>query len=228
MLYRIVIRQNYAQIWWTWLLQVLKSEIDGLRPKYPSMKPERQLLPCDMIIRWKGKRDKGELTVLKRQVKLVGAQEPCNSFTLFVDPNHDAQETGKWLAFDVLHWNFNCSFILPTSATSPRPRPSSATSTEIQAILSQDKFADYVASAISTRWFEFGFKLNIPYADLVGIERSFGDNPLRCFLSVFHQWECDSKMPFTWATVVDILSSNTMNEQELAEKIRKIFPCNIS
>lgn len=190
------------------------------------MKPERLLLPCDMIIRWKGKRDKGELTVLKRQVKLVGAKEPCNSFTLFVDPNHDAQETGKGLAFDVLHCNFNCSFILPTSATSPRPQPSSAMSTEIQAMLSQDKFANYVASAIRTRWFDFGIMLNIPYSDLEGIERSFSENPLRCFLSVFHQWKCDPKKSFTWATVIDILSSNTMNEEKLAEKIRKTFPCN--
>lgn len=73
------------------------------------MKPERLPPPCNMVIRWEGKCDKDVLSVLKREVKLVGAREPCDSFTLFVDPNDDPLEESKGVAFVSFLWNFNFS-----------------------------------------------------------------------------------------------------------------------
>lgn len=114
------------------------------------MTPESLSPPSNMIIRWKGKLYKDELTVLKQRVNLVGAKKPSNFFTLFVDPNVDVQDESKGVVFVVLHWNFICSLLIrvgltePTSATkkspeilltssaSPQILPTSGTSPEIQ------------------------------------------------------------------------------------------------
>lgn len=50
------------------------------------MKPEYLFLPCTIIIRWEGRSNKDEMTVLRRQVNLVCEQERVTSFILYVDP----------------------------------------------------------------------------------------------------------------------------------------------
>lgn len=91
---------SYAQIWSTLLLQIFKNEIDEMNPECLSP-------PCDLIIRWKGNPNEDKPTVLKRQVNLVGAEEPGNSFILFVDPDDVAQEKSKGVLSVVFHWNLH-------------------------------------------------------------------------------------------------------------------------
>lgn len=232
------------------MLQILKREIDAMTPE--SLSP-----PSNMIISWKGKLDKDELTVLKQRVNLVGAKKPSNFFTLFVDPNVDVQDESKGVVFVVLHWNFNCSLlicvglteptsatspeilltsgaspqILPTSGTSPEIQPKSTTTVQIQPMthpLKQSEFAKYVASDITHRWFMFGLLLSIPLSNLEEIEHDHMRDPFRCFMAVFSLWEQRAEEPFTWKTVFDILSSKAMDEKPLAMKIKYHFLHNTS
>ena len=75
---------------------------------------------------------------------------------------------------------------------------------------------------ITNRWFEIAVWLEI---DLTEIERISldKDNEYQRYLAVVERWQKNGRPPFTWSTVVQVLSSQIAQEHNLADNIRKKF-----
>lgn len=75
-----------------------------------------------------------------------------------------------------------------------------------------------VAAEIPTKWREFGYQLHISTGVLNSIEQSRND-PQGCFTAVFERWESNGQPPFTWGTVLEVLRSQAMRQNKLADNI---------
>ena len=75
-----------------------------------------------------------------------------------------------------------------------------------------------VARRAIDKWRVLGLELNIPYHQLLSIERD-ERYPDLCFVEVFNIWKRNSDPPFTWATIVEALRSPIVEEYHLAMEI---------
>ena len=73
-----------------------------------------------------------------------------------------------------------------------------------------------VASRAMDKWEVLGLQLGIHPHQLHTIQKN---SPILCFAEVFNIWERKSDPPFTWATIVEALSSPIVNENALAKEI---------
>lgn len=89
---------------------------------------------------------------------------------------------------------------------------------------SQFQFAEMVIAKISSKWRRFGFLLEITSNELDTIQAGHaGVSPSDCFIDVFSLWQQTERRPFQWHTVVNILNTNSISEQRLAQVITDKF-----
>ena len=82
-----------------------------------------------------------------------------------------------------------------------------------------------VASKISAKWTRVGVSLGMEQNDLDTFDRHRRGNALDCFSDVFTYWQqqCTPQSPANWATLVAVLRSNYVGEEELSDTIRNTF-----
>ena len=75
-----------------------------------------------------------------------------------------------------------------------------------------------VAAAIPSKWKDVGLQLGLDHSVLEGIG---GDNS-HCYMDVFTQWKKQKSTthPYTWSTLVQVLQTPAVGEEELADKIK--------
>ena len=75
-----------------------------------------------------------------------------------------------------------------------------------------------VADQCRDKWKLVGILLNISYSRLNAIENKYHES-LHCFAEVFDIWKLQGRLPYTWATIIDVLKSPAVAEERLALKI---------
>ena len=91
--------------------------------------------------------------------------------------------------------------------------------------VAQFQFMESVASKIPAKWKRVGVSLGISMGVLDGIEKRRLADPLECFSDVFTYWQQQST-PQTlanWATLVTVLRSNYVGEEELSDTIQNTY-----
>ena len=91
--------------------------------------------------------------------------------------------------------------------------------------VSQFQFLEAVASKIPAKWRKVGLSLGISSCVLDGIEKHRRGDCLECFSDVFTCWQQQStpQSPVNWATLVTVLQSNYVGEEELSDTVRNMF-----
>ena len=74
----------------------------------------------------------------------------------------------------------------------------------------------------TNQWVNIGLNLELSYTDIDRIRIDFNDEERR-FMEVLNKWQKNGNPSFTWNTLVQVLQSPTVNEHQLAEKIRDKF-----
>ena len=84
-----------------------------------------------------------------------------------------------------------------------------------------------VASKIPSKWKRVGVSLGMDQSQLDGINMHRLADPLECFSDVFTYWQQQStpQSPANWATLVTVLRSNYVGEEELSDTIQNTFKC---
>ena len=77
-----------------------------------------------------------------------------------------------------------------------------------------------IAAKTKDKWFQVGIQLDIDMATLFSYEAQSRD-PMRCYTSVFDEWQRDCKLPYTWATIIGALESNAVTEVAVANEVRE-------
>jgi len=79
-----------------------------------------------------------------------------------------------------------------------------------------------VASKIPSKWKRVGVSLGIDQSQLDAINMHRLADPLECFSDVFTCWQQQStpQSPANWATLVTVLRSNYVGEEELSDTIQ--------
>ena len=74
----------------------------------------------------------------------------------------------------------------------------------------------------TNKWFVIAVDLEI---DLTEIERirQDKDNETQRFIAVVEKWQKNGRPPFTWSTVVQVLTSQIVQEHSLADNIQKRY-----
>ena len=91
--------------------------------------------------------------------------------------------------------------------------------------VSQFQFMEAVASKIPAKWRRVGVSLGIDMVVLDSIEKHRCADPLECFSDVFTHWQHHStpQSPANWATLVTVLRSNYVGEEELSDTIQNTY-----
>ena len=74
-----------------------------------------------------------------------------------------------------------------------------------------------------TDWMDIGIELNIIKTDLDAIEVAKGGNPKHCLTEMITLWLKQVNPPPTWSALVTALKQPTIEYQQLAEEIEKIY-----
>ena len=91
--------------------------------------------------------------------------------------------------------------------------------------VSQFQFMETVASKIPSKWRRVGISLGMDTNQLDAINMHRLADPLECFSDVFTWWQQQStpQSPANWATLVTVLRSNTVAEEELSDTIQNTY-----
>ena len=81
-----------------------------------------------------------------------------------------------------------------------------------------------VAAVLPAKWRLVGVQLGLSTAKLDEIESHPPHDCKRFFSSVFSEWESQDTLPYTWATMVRVLQSPSVEENRVAEDIKLCFP----
>ncbi|XP_019857535.1 PREDICTED: uncharacterized protein LOC109585835 [Amphimedon queenslandica] len=87
-------------------------------------------------------------------------------------------------------------------------------------------FADLmndVAAKAPDKWRSVAIMLSISPEHVTAISDQYRDDPNSCYTAVFQKWKQTQKRPYTWSTVVEVLKSNLVNRQDLAEAITRKY-----
>ena len=89
------------------------------------------------------------------------------------------------------------------------------------------QFMEAVASKIPSKWKRVGVSLGMDQSQLDAINMRRLADPLECFSDVFTYWQQQStpQSPANWATLVTVLRSNYVGEEELSDTIQNTFTC---
>ena len=95
-------------------------------------------------------------------------------------------------------------------------------------IISQYQFLEAVASKIPAKWRKVGLYLGISSGILDGMEKHRRGDCLDCFSDMFTYWQQHStpQSPANWASLVAVLGSNYVGEEELSDAVRNKYICN--
>ena len=87
------------------------------------------------------------------------------------------------------------------------------------------QFLEAVASKIPAKWRKVGLSLGISSSILDGIEKHRRGDCLECFSDVFTCWQQQStpRSPANWTSLVAVLRSNSVGEEELSDTIQNTF-----
>ena len=77
-----------------------------------------------------------------------------------------------------------------------------------------------VANKAPIKWKNLGRQLYIEHQKLKTIQRE-NDVSLDCFAEVFDLWERKRSPPYTWATIIDALRADIVEEEQLADKLEQ-------
>ena len=77
---------------------------------------------------------------------------------------------------------------------------------------------EHVVSFIESKWYEFGVMLKLEHDFLKTVE---GKESKRRFMEVFHKWKDSNSRPFTWETVIDVLRSEPVDKNKVADNLEK-------
>ena len=96
--------------------------------------------------------------------------------------------------------------------------------------VSRFQFMEAIASKIPSKWERVGVSLGIDQSQLDAIDMHRRGNPLKCFSDVFTCWQQQStpQSPANWATLVTVLRSNYVGEEELSDTIQNTYIHNTS
>ena len=72
-------------------------------------------------------------------------------------------------------------------------------------------------------WETIAFQLEIDPIYVERTERQQRGNIRDCFRDIFAKWQKQLKPPFTWSVIIDALSSPSVGEIALADKLRKEY-----
>ena len=88
--------------------------------------------------------------------------------------------------------------------------------------VSRFQFMEAVASKIPSKWKRVGVSLGIDQSQLDAINMHRLADPLECFSDVFTCWQQQStpQSPANWTTLVAVLRSNYVGEEELSDTIQ--------
>ena len=91
--------------------------------------------------------------------------------------------------------------------------------------VSRFQFMESVASKIPSKWKRVGVSLGMDQSQLDAINMHRLADPLECFSDVFTYWQQQStpQSPANWATLVTVLRSNYVGEEELSDTIQNTF-----
>lgn len=82
---------------------------------------------------------------------------------------------------------------------------------------------NFVAAALPTKWRLVGVQLGLSLGSLDEIEKNHSDDCKRCFSAVFSEWEHQNTSPYCWGTVVHVLQAPSVEENRVAEDVKKHF-----
>ena len=81
---------------------------------------------------------------------------------------------------------------------------------------------NHVADKTKVKWYQVGIQLKIDVITLNGYEtQSSVCDPMRCYANVFVEWKRADKLPYTWATIIKVLESDAVSENDTASNVRK-------
>ena len=91
--------------------------------------------------------------------------------------------------------------------------------------ISRFQFMETVASKIPSKWKRVGVSLGMDQGQLDGFDQHRRGDCLECFSDVFTYWQQQStpQSPANWATLVAVLRSNYVGEEELSDTIQNTF-----
>ena len=88
---------------------------------------------------------------------------------------------------------------------------------------------EHLGRVLDTKWFIIGQELGIGMAKLnqISINMKQWNNYNQLLEKVFKSWEANPKSdkPYTWETVMSMLTSHSVNSHYLAVKIQKKLQC---
>ena len=80
-----------------------------------------------------------------------------------------------------------------------------------------------VVAAETNKWEEIAIGLDFSPTEIERIRIDQRENVMKCFIRVFDQWKNQCLPPYSWATIVKVLQSPFIRENDLADKISKKF-----
>ena len=87
------------------------------------------------------------------------------------------------------------------------------------------QFIENVATQIPTKWRGVGLALGLRQSQIDAIEEQCLADPLDCFSCVFSHWQQLStpQQPVSWTTLVTVLRSQYVGEEDLADFLEETF-----
>ena len=80
-----------------------------------------------------------------------------------------------------------------------------------------------VAAKALDQWPNIGIMLDIEQHVLNGFKYQYHSEPRECYSAVFNHWRINTPLPYTWATIVEVLESEVVQRNDLAAKIRRKY-----
>ena len=77
--------------------------------------------------------------------------------------------------------------------------------------------------SVRSKWYDIGVELDITFLTLDAIKEQCLDNTAHCLTEMLKKWLSNTSPPPTWTGLIEALSSEPVEEKELAEKIREKY-----
>ena len=74
----------------------------------------------------------------------------------------------------------------------------------------------------TVKWKEIAIGLELSNTEIDCISKECNEI-LECFRRVFDRWQRESRRPFNWETIIDVLESQLLNENSLAQRLKEKY-----
>ena len=85
----------------------------------------------------------------------------------------------------------------------------------------QSDLLNQVAAQIPAKWRDVGLQFEIDNSNLEAIYNKYLGNVNSCFAGVFDLWRKNRSHPYTWATIIKILRTRSVGENQLADELEQ-------